>query len=45
VGNPTVDAVEEFKKSYRGNFQMFSQFNNLLEKPVIALLAAPPTGN
>ncbi|HOH56036.1 MAG TPA: lipid-A-disaccharide synthase [Paludibacteraceae bacterium] len=39
VGNPTVDAVEEFKKSYRGNFQMFSQFNNLLEKPVIALLA------
>lgn len=39
VGNPTVDAVEEFKKSYRGNFQMFSQSNHLLDKPVIALLA------
>ena len=39
VGNPTVDAVEEFKKSYRGNFQTFRQSNNLVDKPVIALLA------
>jgi len=39
VGNPTVDAVEEFKKAYRGNFQTFRQSNNLVDKPVIALLA------
>ncbi len=39
VGNPTVDAVDNFKANNAEDFQSFVQGNHLSDKPVIALLA------
>lgn len=39
VGNPTVDAVEDFREGYTKNLQTFKQDNELSQKPIIALLS------
>lgn len=39
VGNPCVDAVNEYRQTHSESFQNFILDNNLSEKPVIALLA------
>lgn len=39
VGNPTVDEVELFQRSYSDSFTDFTQRNKLDSKPVIAILA------
>lgn len=39
VGNPTVDAVEDFREGYVQSLQLFKQTNDLNEKPIIALLS------
>ena len=39
VGNPTADEVNEFQKRYHDSFETFCQDNQLLQKPIIALLA------
>lgn len=39
VGNPTVDEVEDFKKTNPANIDVFIEENKLENKPIIALLA------
>ena len=39
VGNPTVDEIAAFKKTYVETFEEFSASNGLSRQPVIALLA------
>jgi len=39
VGNPTVDEIAAFKKTYTETFEEFSASNGLSQQPVIALLA------
>lgn len=39
VGNPCVDAVDAFQKSYTESFEEFTKNNSLSQKPIIALLA------
>lgn len=39
VGNPCVDAVSHFTASARQTFEEFTEQNQLLDKPIIALLA------
>lgn len=39
VGNPTVDEVADFRRTYRQDFDAFVQANGLPAKPIIALLA------
>lgn len=39
VGNPTVDEVEDFKKTNPANIDVFIKENKLENKPIIALLA------
>lgn len=39
VGNPCVDAVDNFRKEQKESFEDFVQANGLENKPVIALLA------
>ena len=39
VGNPTLDEVEAFRKTYAEDKEAFLQKNSLPDKPIIALLA------
>ena len=39
VGNPTLDEVEAFRKTYAEDKETFLQKNSLPDKPIIALLA------
>lgn len=39
VGNPCVDAVDAFQRSYTETFEEFTAANALSQKPIIALLA------
>ena len=39
VGNPCVDAVDDFLQSYTETFEEFTATNALSQKPIIALLA------